>query len=170
MTLEEWNRSIGTNLTAPMLMTQACMGMLRAARGCVVHMSSTRAVMSEPDNEPYSATKAGLVGLTQSMAVSLAGDGIHANCILPGWVHVGDECRKADEQGCRWEDGLGEEDMKWQLTGRAGKVDDVARAVLYLAESDGVTGTEMVVDGGVTRKMVYPESMGNGVKPSVRLR
>lgn len=157
MTLDEWNRSIETNLTAPMLMTQACLAMLRAARGCVIHVSSTRAVMSEPDNEAYSATKAGLLGLAQSMAVSLARDGIRVSAVLPGWIHVLDENREADEKGVRWEDGLSEADMRWQLTGRVGKVEDVARAVVYLAENEGVTGVEMVVDGGVTRKMVYPE-------------
>lgn len=157
MTLEEWNRSLETNMSAPMLMTQACLPMLRAARGCVVYMSSTRAFMSEENNEAYSTTKAGLVGLMQSMAVSLAKDNVRVNCILPGWIHVGNECKEADEKGTSWKEGLGEEDMKWHLTGRVGKVDDVAKAVAYLAGNDGVTGTEMVVDGGVTRKMVYPE-------------
>ncbi|KAH6604561.1 hypothetical protein Trco_006268 [Trichoderma cornu-damae] len=157
MRLEEWNRSMETNLTGPMLMTRACLGMLRAARGCVIHMSSTRAVMSEPDNEAYSTTKAGLLGLAQSMAVSLARDGIRVSAVLPGWIHVMDECREADDKGVGWEDGLSEADMRWQLTGRVGKVEDVAKAVVYLAENEGVTGVEMVVDGGVTRKMVYPE-------------
>lgn len=157
LNVEEWNRSLATNLTGPMLMTQACLGMLRAARGCVVHMSSTRALMSEPDNEAYSTTKAGLLGLAQSMAVSLARDGVRVSAVLPGWIHVQDECKAADDEGRRWEDGLSEEDMRWQLTGRVGKVEDVWRAVMYLVENEGVTGVEMVVDGGVTRKMVYPE-------------
>ncbi|KAM0261855.1 hypothetical protein ACHAQJ_002058 [Trichoderma viride] len=157
MTLEEWNKSIETNLTGPMLMTQACLGMLKAAKGCVIHVSSTRAVMSEPDNEAYSTTKAGLLGLAQSMAVSLAREGIRVSAVLPGWIHVLDECQEADEKGIKWEDGLSEADMRWQLTGRVGKVEDIAKAVVYLAENEGVTGVEMVVDGGVTRKMVYPE-------------
>ena len=180
VTLEEWNRSVETNLTGAMLVTQACLPMLRAAAAAtaaaatstgpgsgggsssssstsVAHMSSTRAFMSEPDNEAYAATKAGLVGLAQSMAVSLARDGIRVNAVVPGWIHVADECRAADEAGTRWEDGLSDADMRWQLTGRVGRVEDVLRAVLYLAESDGVSGVEMVVDGGVTRKMVYPE-------------
>ncbi|OAA33278.1 NAD(P)-binding domain protein [Moelleriella libera RCEF 2490] len=157
MTLQEWNKSLETNLTGPMLMTQACVSMLSAARGCVVNISSTRAVMSEPHNEAYSTTKAGLLGLTQSMAVSLAEEGIRVNAILPGWIHVLDECKRADEKGMSWEDGLGVDDMKWHLTGRVGKVEDVLAAVRYLVENDGVTGTEMVVDGGVTRKMIYPE-------------
>lgn len=113
--------------------------------------------MSEPNNEPYSATKAGLLGLTQSMAVSLAPQGIRVNAILPGWIHVANECKEADEKGLKWEEGLTREDHAWHLTGRVGRVEDVLKAVEYLVENDGVSGAELVVDGGVTRKMVYPE-------------
>lgn len=159
MTLLEWNRTLETNLTGPMLVTKACLPMLSAARGCVIHMSSTRAAQSELHNEAYSMTKAGLIGLAQSMAVSLGPEGIRVNAIVPGWIHVENECKEADHPKHRrkWEDGLTEDDMRWQLTGRVGKVDDITKAVMYLEANDGVTGVEMVVDGGVTRKMVYPE-------------
>lgn len=162
MTLELWNASLETNLTAPMLMSQHCTPLLaksssRSSGGNIIHISSTRATMSEPDSEAYATTKAGLLGLSQSMAVSLAPRGVRVNAIIPGWIHVENECKEADEQGQKWEDGLGEADHAWHLTGRVGKVEDILRAVQYLSENDGVTGTEMVVDGGVTRKMVYPE-------------
>jgi NAD(P)-dependent dehydrogenase (short-subunit alcohol dehydrogenase family) len=162
LTLDSWNASIETNLTAPMLMSQSCLPMLqrspsRSQGGSIIHMSSTRAFMSEPNNEPYSATKAGLLGLTQSMAVSLAPQGVRVNAILPGWINVTNECKAADESGHSWEDGLTEDDHEWHLTGRVGKVEDVLNAVEYLADAAFVSGAEMVVDGGVTRKMVYPE-------------
>jgi len=157
MTVEEWNKSLQTNLTGPMLVTQACLPLLSEARGCVVNVSSTRARQSEPNNEAYSTTKAGILGLTQSLAVSLAEDGVRVNAIIPGWIHVEDECKEADEKGRRWEEGLAADDHKWHLTGRVGKVEDMVRAVEYLAGADGVTGSEVVVDGGVTRRMVYPE-------------
>ena len=162
ITVDDWNASIETNLTGPMLMSQACLPMLqktslRQQGGSIIFMSSTRAFMSEPNNEPYSATKAGLLGLSQAMAVSLAPDGIRSNAILPGWINATNECKRADESGQKWEDGLSKDDHAWHLTGRVGKVEDVLRAVEYLVESDFVTGTDMVVDGGVTRKMVYPE-------------
>ncbi|KAK0956739.1 hypothetical protein LTR91_022215 [Friedmanniomyces endolithicus] len=162
LTLEDWNASIETNLTAPMLSSQHCLPMLQRSAcrphgGCIIHMSSTRAFMSEPNNEPYSATKAGLLGLTQSMAVSLAPQGIRVNAILPGWINVTDECKQADESGQTWDDGLSKDDHEWHLTGRVGRVEDVLRAVQYLCDADFATGVEMVVDGGVTRKMVYPE-------------
>lgn len=162
LTLEDWNASIETNLTAPMLMSQACLPMLRKGGqreqgGSIIHMSSTRAFMAEANNEGYSATKAGLLGLTQSMAVSLAQDGVRVNAILPGWINVTNECKKADVKGQKWEEGLSKEDHEWHLTGRVGKVEDILAAVEYLANNEGVTGSELVVDGGVSRRMVYPE-------------
>lgn len=167
-----WHASLETNLTAPLLLSRACIPMLRkdsASRsgsgrareqrtgGSIIHMSSTRAYQSEPGTEGYAATKAGLLGLTHSMAVSLAPAAVRVNAILPGWIHVANECREADQEGTRWEDGLSEEDMRWHLNGRVGKVEDVLAAVEYLAHAEFVTGTEMIVDGGVTRRMVYPE-------------
>lgn len=160
--LEEWNKSIETNLTAPMLLTQACLPLLRTTPtrkigGTIINISSTRAYQSEPNSEAYAATKAGLLGLSQALAVSLAKEGVTVNSLVLGWIHVGNECMKADELGVRWEDGLEEREHEWQLTGRVGNVEDVGRAVEYLVGARGVTGTEVVVDGGVTRKMVYPE-------------
>ncbi|WPH02884.1 Hypothetical protein R9X50_00575200 [Acrodontium crateriforme] len=162
VTLEDWNASIETNLTAPFLLSQKCLPMLqksasRPRGGSIVHVSSTRAIMSEPNNEGYSATKAGLLGLTQSMAVSLAPQGIRVNAILPGWINVANECKNADESGQKWEDGLSKDDHEWHLTSRVGKVEDILKTVEYLVDADFVSGNEVIVDGGVTRKMVYPE-------------
>ncbi|EED14620.1 short-chain dehydrogenase, putative [Talaromyces stipitatus ATCC 10500] len=158
LSLEMWNKSIQTNLTGAMLMSQGCLPMLRKGAGrqrggCIIHMSSTRALQSEPNSEGYAATKAGLIGLTHAMACSLAGDSIAVNVILPGWIHVANECK----DGGAWEDLLSKEDHRWHFSNRVGKVEDILRAVEYLADAEFVTGTEMVVDGGVTRKMVYPE-------------
>ncbi|KAJ0119235.1 hypothetical protein J7T55_013472 [Diaporthe amygdali] len=162
--MASWTASLETNLTAPVLLSKACLPMLkkqpdsgRENGGSIIHMSSTRAYQSEPDSEGYAATKAGLIGLTHSMAVSLAPAGVRVNAILPGWIHVGNECKEADEKGTKWEEGLSKDDQKWHLNGRVGKVDDILVAVEYLTNAEFVTGTEMVVDGGVTRKMVYPE-------------
>lgn len=159
-----WAASLETNLTAPLLLSRACLPMLkkqpdrgRENGGSIIHMSSTRAYQSEPDSEGYAATKAGLIGLTHSMAVSLAPVGVRVNTILPGWIHVVNECKEADEKGTRWEEGLSQDDQNWHLNGRVGKVEDILAAVEYLTHAGFVTGTEMIVDGGVTRKMVYPE-------------
>ncbi|GIZ37412.1 hypothetical protein CKM354_000085800 [Cercospora kikuchii] len=159
-TLEDWTAALETNLTAPFLLVQSSLPLLTSSRATaanVINISSTRALMAEPNHEAYSTTKAGLLGLTQSLAVSLAPQNIRVNAILPGWINVAHECKKGDEEGVKWEDGLTEDDHKWHLTGRVGKVEDMWRAVEYLVENEGVSGTEIVVDGGVTRKMVYPE-------------
>lgn len=164
LSLDDWNNSLETNLTGPMLLSQACVPLLRSNKaegrehgGTIIHMSSTRARQSEPHSEAYAATKAGLIGLTHAMASSLAGDGITVNAILPGWINVMNETKDADEQGTRWEDGLSEEEHAWHFSGRVGKVEDVLGAVEFLARERFVNGTEIVLDGGVTRKMVYPE-------------
>lgn len=160
----EWDDFVAVNLTAAFLLTRACLPLLKRREGsggrpgCVVNIGSTRAHMSEPDSEGYAATKAGLVGLTHSMAVSLGErHGIRVNAVSPGWIHVEDECREADERGRKWEEGLRHEDHGWHPAGRVGRAEDVLKAVLYCADADFVTGQELIVDGGVGRKMVYPE-------------
>ena len=79
LTLAEWNAVLGTNLTATFLLVRAAEDMLRAARGAVVTIASTRARQSEPDTESYSASKGGLVALTHALAVSLGPD-VRVNC------------------------------------------------------------------------------------------
>lgn len=162
LTLGGWDKALRINLTAPMLFSQHCLPMLRAREGrphggTIINMSSTRARQSEPNSEGYAASKAGLIGLTQSLASTLAGLGITVNAILPGWINVDNECRKADIKGLKWEDGLTQEDHRWHLTGRVGKVEDVLGVVEFLVKERFVNGQEIVVDGGVSRKMVYPE-------------
>ncbi|KAJ4314855.1 hypothetical protein N0V94_006233 [Neodidymelliopsis sp. IMI 364377] len=65
--------------------------------GCILHISSFRAHQSDPDCEGYGSTKAGLLGLTQAMAVSCQRWGIRVNMISPGWVSVSHECKEGDE-------------------------------------------------------------------------
>jgi len=161
---EEWDTKIAIGLTAPYILSRLCIPLLAAGKstpmspGTIINISSTRAYQSESDHEAYSAAKAGLLGLTQSMSVSLGHrHKIRVNAIIPGWIHVVNESKAADEAGSKWEEGLSKDDIEWHPTGRVGKADDVARAVDYLVGSEFVTGQEVVVDGGVGRKMVYPE-------------
>lgn len=162
--MEQWDEKLAVGLTAPFLLSRLCVPLLKAAAkegaspGCIINMSSTRATQAENDHEGYSAVKAGILGLTQSMSVSLGHrHGIRVNAIIPGWINVEDENAEADERKAKWEDGLTEQDHSWHPAGRVGKIEDIAKAVLFLAESDFVTGEEVVVDGGVSRKMTYPE-------------
>lgn len=144
LSLEAWNARIGVNLTGMFLMVKHCAGLLRAARGSVVTMSSTRARMSEPDCEAYAASKGGIEALTHALAVSL-GPEVRVNGIAPGWIVT---------EG--WDD-LSGTDHAQHPVGRAGKPEDVARAVSYLAEAAFATGQILVLDGGMTRKMIYAE-------------
>ncbi|KAB2575505.1 putative oxidoreductase [Lasiodiplodia theobromae] len=167
----EWDVKLAVGLTAPFLLARLCVPMLRAAAaaaaakdgarqpGSIINVSSTRAHQAEPNHEAYSAVKAGLLGLTRSMAVSLGGAyGIRVNAVTPGWIDVDDENAAADAKGgAKWGEALGEADHAWHPAGRVGRVEDIAKAVVFLAESGFVTGEEIVVDGGVTKKMVYPE-------------
>ncbi|HET8996784.1 MAG TPA: SDR family oxidoreductase [Acetobacteraceae bacterium] len=145
LSLAEWQQVLGTNLTSSFLLVRAAETLLRAARGAVVTIASTRARMSEPDTEAYAASKGGLVGLTHALAISLGPD-VRVNCISPGWI---------DTKG----DPLRPEDHAFHPAGRVGRTDDIAALAAFLLgpEAGFVTGAEFVADGGVTRKMIYPE-------------
>ncbi len=145
LSLAEWSAVLATNLTSTFLLVRAAAPLLRAARGAVVTIASTRAHMSEPDTESYAASKGGLLALTHALAVSL-GPEIRVNCISPGWI---------DTQGAP----LSAEDHAQHPAGRVGRVEDVAGLAAYLlgAEAGFITGAEFVVDGGMTRKMIYQE-------------
>ncbi len=144
LSLDTWNCVLAVNLTAAFLLARAAEQSLRAAKGAMVLIASTRAHMSEPDTLPYSASKGGLVALTHALAMTLAPD-VRVNCISPGWIDTG-------KSGP-----LTPEDHAQHPVGRVGQTDDIAAAVAYLL-SDGagfITGAELIIDGGMTRKMIY---------------
>jgi NAD(P)-dependent dehydrogenase (short-subunit alcohol dehydrogenase family) len=145
LTLAEWHRVLDTNLTAAFLLARAAEKPLRRAHGAIVTIASTRALMSEPNTESYSASKGGLVALTHALAISLAPD-VRVNCASPGWIETKDYA------------GLRRKDHREHPAGRVGKPEDVAELVGWLldAERSGfVTGANFVIDGGMTRKMIY---------------
>lgn len=162
--MDDWDTKIAVGLTAPYLLSRLCIPLLKAGSstegspGTIINVSSTRAHQAEDNHEAYSAAKAGIIGLTQSMSISLGHrHKIRVNTILPGWIHVMNERAEADGKDVPWEEGLTKEDGDWHPTGRVGKVEDVAKAAEYLIGNGFVTGQEITVDGGVGRKMVYPE-------------
>ena len=145
LSLDDWNRVMAVNLTAPFLLSRLLAQRLTAARGSIVNIASTRALMSEPFTEAYSASKGGIVSLTHALAMSLAP--VRVNAVSPGWIeHLHPES-------------LREADHAFHPAGRVGQAEDVAAMVWFLAgeQAGFITGQNFVVDGGVTKKMVYPE-------------
>lgn len=143
LSLDSWSRVLAVNLTGPMLMTRAAIPHLRRARGAVVNITSTRAHMSEPHTEAYAASKGGLTALTHALAISLGPD-IRVNAIAPGWI---------DTSGGP----LSHSDHAQHPAGRVGRPQDVAEAVAYMAGAGFLTGAVLILDGGMTRKMIYAE-------------
>jgi len=154
LTLAEWNRRIGTNLTGVFLMAKHCAPRLRAARGAIVNVASTRALQSEPNTEAYSASKGGVVALTHALAMSL-GPEVRVNCISPGWIDV----RAWRKRARRDATPLSAADHAQHPAGRVGKPEDVAGLIAWLLSDEAgfVTGQNYVIDGGMTRKMIYVE-------------
>jgi NAD(P)-dependent dehydrogenase (short-subunit alcohol dehydrogenase family) len=148
LTAEEWDDVIDTNLRSVFLCSREAAKVMRTQKsGVIINLASTRALMSEPNTEAYAASKAGIVGLTHALAISLGPDGIRVNAIAPGWVETGDY------------GALRAVDHEQHPAGRVGKPEDIVKACFYLSdpENDFVTGIQLVVDGGMTRKMIYEE-------------
>jgi NAD(P)-dependent dehydrogenase (short-subunit alcohol dehydrogenase family) len=151
LSLARWNRVLAVNLTGAMLLAKHCAPYLRSHQGAIVNVASSRAHQSEPGTEAYSATKGGLVALTHAMAISLGPD-IRVNAVSPGWIDSRDPSEQRHEP-------LGAHDHEQHPVGRVGQVEDVASLVSWLLSADAgfVTGQEFVVDGGMTRKMIYAD-------------
>ncbi|GGU83410.1 oxidoreductase [Pseudomonas laurentiana] len=149
LSLAHWNRVLAVNLGGPMLLAKHCAPYLRAHCGAIVNLASTRAAQSEPDTEAYAASKGGLLALTHALAVSL-GPEIRVNAVSPGWIDARDPSQRRAEP-------LTESDHAQHPAGRVGTVEDVAAMVAWLLSKNSgfVTGQEFVVDGGMTKKMIY---------------
>lgn len=141
LSLSDWRKVTDSHLTGAFLMTRSA-APLMGEGASIVNMVSTRAFMSEPETESYAASKGGLVALTHALAVSL-GPKIRVNAIAPGWVTDETDLRKKDHAQ--------------HPVGRVGRPKDIADGVLYLAGAGFMTGQVLVLDGGMTRKMIYEE-------------
>ena len=147
LTLAEWHKVLDTNLSAAFLFARAAEAALRATHGAMVTIASTRATMSEPNTESYAASKGGLLALTHALAISLGPD-VRVNCVSPGWIATDPR------------EHLRRKDHRQHPAGRVGRPEDIAELVAFLVDgkrSGFVTGANFVVDGGMTRKMIYEE-------------
>jgi NAD(P)-dependent dehydrogenase (short-subunit alcohol dehydrogenase family) len=156
LTPREFDKVVATNLGGAFYCAQAAaQAMVKRRRGgTIINIASTRAFMSEPDTEGYTASKGGIVALTHGLAISLARHRIRVNCISPGWIEVGDWRKSADSvkpQHSRT-------DREQHPVGRVGAPQDIANACFFLAEQAGfMTGQNITIDGGMTVKMIYEE-------------
>jgi len=152
----DFDRVLAVNLRGTFLCAQAAARQMiaRRHRGAIVNIASTRADMSEPGTEAYTASKGGIVALTHGMAISLGPHGIRVNCISPGWIETRDWQHSSRAQTPQHS----ARDRAQHPVGRVGKPEDIAEACLFLVEQAGfMTGQNITIDGGMTVKMIYEE-------------
>ena len=148
LSIGAWDYVMNTNLRGAFICARESAKLMRQHDGgSIINIASTRALMSEPNTFPYSASKGGLLSLTHSLAISLGPDNIRVNSISPGWIQT------------EHYESLKPDDHLQHPAGRVGKPSDVAKACLYLTDPENafVTGINLIVDGGMTHKMIYEE-------------
>lgn len=152
--MDVWDRVLAVNLRGPYMCSKYCAQVMSQNNGgSIVNIASTRAFMSEPDTEAYSASKGGIVALTHSLAVSLGKSKIRVNSVSPGWIDVTGWQKSANAKPAV----LTESDYAQHPAGRVGVPEDIASACIFLCSNEAgfITGTNLTVDGGMTIKMIY---------------
>lgn len=148
LTVQEFDQVIHTNLRGAFLCCKEFISQQNFdGYGRIINIASTRFHQNEAGWEAYGASKGGLVSLTNSLCVSLSNTGITVNAISPGWIQVDD-----------YED-LTETDHRQHPSGRVGKPQDILNACLFLCDpsNDFINGMNLLIDGGMTKKMIYQE-------------
>ncbi len=144
MSDEEWDSVLEVNLTSSMRLTKACLrGMMKARWGRIISIGSVVGAAGNPGQGNYAAAKAGLVGMTKSLAYEVASRGVTANVVAPGFITTAMTDKLTDDQKSAI---LGQ-----VPAGRMGEPEEIAAAVLYLAspEAGYVTGATLHVNGGM---------------------
>lgn len=146
----EWDRVINVNLRAAFLLTQLCLPLFPESGGCVVNISSIHATHAFPNSVPYACSKAGLLALTRNMALELAARKIRVNTISPGYIdtRLWEEYLRSSSDP----EALAAQTAALHPVGRRGVPEDVGEAALFLASpaASFITGTNLVIDGGIT--------------------
>lgn len=144
MSDEEWAQVLDVNLTSSFRLARGVLrGMMKARWGRIVSITSVVGTTGNPGQGNYAAAKAGLVGMSKSLASEVASRGITVNCVAPGFIETAMTDKLNDDQKAR---------ILTQIpAGRMGRADEIAAAVLYLAspEAGYVTGATLHVNGGM---------------------
>ncbi|ARQ02363.1 glucose 1-dehydrogenase [Pseudorhodoplanes sinuspersici] len=154
LSAEDFDRVLAVNVRGTLLCTQAVARALVNAKrgGSIVNIASTRALMSEPNTEAYSASKGAIVALTHATAMSLGPMNIRVNCVSPGWIETSDWQYSGRARTPKHS----QRDRKQHPVMRVGVPGDIAEACLFLSRPDSfITGQNFVIDGGMTKKMIY---------------
>lgn len=144
MSDEEWQSVLDVNLTSTFRLCRGVLrGMMKARWGRIVNISSVVGATGNPGQGNYAASKAGMVGMSKSLAAEVASRGITVNCVAPGFITTAMTEKLNDEQKARI--------LTQVPAGRMGEPGEIAAAVLYLAspEAGYVTGTTLHVNGGM---------------------
>lgn len=144
MSDEEWDDVIATNLTSCFVCCRAAAGIMRRSKyGRIINMASISGLIGNPGQANYSASKAGMIGLTRTLSKELISRGVTVNAVAPGFI--------ASEMTAELGEVVLAEAKKRIPAKRLGEAEDVAAAVLFLASKDAgyITGQTLVVDGGI---------------------
>lgn len=141
---EDFDRTLAIGLKAPYELSRLVKVDVIKNKGTIINIASSRAFQSEPDSESYASAKGGIVALTHALSASLGHD-VRVNCIAPGWINV-------DKTAA-----FSSEDIHSLPVGRVGNVEDIANMVLFLCSDKAgfITGETFVVDGGMSKRMIY---------------
>ncbi len=146
---EIWDKIISTNLRGAFLGTKYAAPHLKKTRGVIVNTSSSLGFAGVPESSAYCASKAGIIGLTKASALDLAKYGVRVNCICPGSIDTKMQAKEFARSGRP--NAMRKAYNKIYPLGRIGKAEEVAKLVAFLAsdQSSFITGTAMLIDGGV---------------------
>jgi NAD(P)-dependent dehydrogenase (short-subunit alcohol dehydrogenase family) len=152
-TLERWNRVIATNMTGAFLLCQAALQPLIDVRGAIVTIASLAGLRADPASPAYCSSKAGLIMLTQCIALDYGPLGVRANCVCPGWVRTAMADAEMDALAAARgldRDGAYELSVSDVPARRPGEPEEVAEAIAWLASpaASYVNGVVLTVDGG----------------------